>query len=144
MCSGLLSCCRGKTLTWEGRFIWLTRPMSQSLRAIRAGTGAETTSNASWPMFRYISHTAQVHLPRDSSTNSEMGPTDSQENALQICPWVNSMGAIPHLRVSLFLGMSNCPGKPTTTMWFYTGLALNQNAPWRPTAELPCSGKRKR
>lgn len=75
--------------------------MSQSPRAVRAGTEAETTSNASRPVFRYISHTAQVHLPRDSPANSELGPMDSQENALQICPRVNPMEAIPHLRVSL-------------------------------------------
>lgn len=140
----MLSCCRGKTLSWEGRFIWFARPMSQSLRTIRAGTEAEITSNAYWPMFRYISYTAQVHLPRDSPANSELGPIDSQENALQTFPQVNPMGAILHLRVSLFLGMSSRPGKPTTTVWFYKGLALNQNAPWRPTTELPCARKRKR
>lgn len=140
----MLSCCHGKALTWGGRFIWLTCPMSQSLRAIRAGTEAEATSNAYWPMFRYISYTAQVHLPRDCPANSELGPIDSQENALQTFPQVNPMGAIPHLRVSLSLGMSSCPGKLTTTVWFYRGLALNQNALWRPTAELPCARKRKR
>ena len=76
--------------------------MSQSLRAIRAGTGQRPQAMLPGPCSdTFLRYTAQVHLPRDGAADSELGPMDSQENALQICPQVNPMGAIPHLRVSL-------------------------------------------